>query len=138
MQLQQYGQQLESEIKALEEQRLQAETLKSDLTKTGATLRGLKDPDNEQEILIPIGSGVYIQGKITNWQKILVNVGAGTIVPKSLDDAIKLVEEQTTNYQKLIQEISSEIQKKVNEIQAVQAKLQELQSGNWGVAPGNI
>lgn len=137
MQMQQYAQQLESEIKVLEEQRIQAETLKNDLTKTGATLRGLKDPDNDQEAMIPIGSGVYIQGKITNWQKILVNVGAGTIVPKSLDEAIKLVDEQVTNYQKLVQEITTEIQRKVNEIQAIQARLQELQSGNWGVAPGN-
>ena len=138
MQLQQLGQQLEAEIKALEEQKLQAEKLENDLSKTGQTLRGLRDPDNEQDILIPIGSGVYVYGKITDWQKILVNVGSGTIVPKTLDEAIKTVDKQIENYRNLIQQISQHIQQKIIEIQSVQDRMQQLQSGNWGIAPGNI
>lgn len=134
MQLQQVAQQLDAEIKSLEEQHLAAERIISDMNKTSATLKGLKDPDNEQDVMIPIGSGVYLEGKITNWQRIHVNVGSGTIVPKSLDEALELLDEQMKNYRGLIGEITKTIQDKVMQIQQIENELRKMQ-GNFGVAP---
>ncbi len=134
MQLQQVAQQWDTEIKSLEEQHLAAERIISDMNKTSATLKGLKDPDNEQDVMIPIGSGVYLEGKITNWQRIHVNVGSGTIVPKSLDEALELLDEQMKNYRGLIGEITKTIQDKVMQIQQIENELRKMQ-GNFGVAP---
>ncbi len=128
-------QQLQAQNNALEEQREFFLRNISELNVTLDTLRGLKEPDYKQDIMIPLPGGVYLTGRITDWERMLVNVGAGTLLPKSLDDSIKVVEERIKGSKNLVQRITEELAKVAEQTRSIQGEIQSLQSGNFGIQP---
>ena len=61
--------------------------------KTGlAALRGLGV--SSSDVLIPLGGGVYVNGKTPPVDRLLVGIGAEVVVEKSREDAEKYLEEQ--------------------------------------------
>ena len=53
------------------------------------TLEGAKGKPEGTEVLLPIGSGSFIKSKMSDPERILIGVGAGVIVEKTVDDSIK-------------------------------------------------
>jgi len=53
------------------------------------TLEGARGQAEGTEVLLPIGSGSFVRSKISNPGTILIGIGAGVIVEKSIDDSIK-------------------------------------------------
>ncbi len=53
------------------------------------TLEGARGKAEGTEVLLPIGSGSFVSAKFSNPGTILIGVGAGVIVEKSVDDSIK-------------------------------------------------
>jgi len=53
------------------------------------------------EILAPISSGIFIKAKIQDNEKMLVNVGHGTVVEKDIDGTKKLLDEQAHEIEKI-------------------------------------
>src|SRR6059036_552057 len=53
------------------------------------TLEGTRGQAEGTEALIPIGSGSFVKSKVTDPNNIMIGVGAGVIVEKSVDDSIK-------------------------------------------------
>src|SRR5213594_3122133 len=53
------------------------------------TLEGARGQAKGAEVLIPIGSGSFLKSKISDPSNIMIGVGAGVIVEKSVDDSIK-------------------------------------------------
>ncbi|MGC8547256.1 MAG: prefoldin subunit alpha [Thermoplasmata archaeon] len=48
----------------------------------------------EGESLIPIGRGIYVEGTLTNKNKVLVDIGSGAFKKTSIEDAIKILEDR--------------------------------------------
>src|SRR3989442_4444550 len=53
------------------------------------TLEGTKEAGKDVEMLIPIGSGSFVKAKLEDPQHIIIGVGAGVCLGKTLDDSIK-------------------------------------------------
>ncbi len=62
-----------------------------DHTNTKATLVNIKNTSENDEIILPIGSTAYIKGKISEPEKILVNVCQDITIEKDLDSAIEFI-----------------------------------------------
>jgi len=56
----------------------------------------LKGTDSNQEILIPIGNGVFFTVHVGDVRQVKVAVGSGVLVDKTADDAIDFVKGQIT------------------------------------------
>ena len=102
-----------------------------ELQTTIASIDEVKKSDGE--ILFPLGPEAYVSGKITNKEKIIVDIGAGVALEKSFEEGkealnkIKAdVEKNLEDIQNEISEISSAIQELTPEIQAM---IQSQQAG---------
>jgi prefoldin alpha subunit len=106
-QLKQEFQQISNEIQRYDEYgkqlQVQVETLQNylvDLNRSKTTLASLKEEKTPEETLIQLGSGVMMRVKPLEIDNVLYSVGAGVVVKKPIDDAIKSVEERIEEVEK--------------------------------------
>ena len=53
------------------------------------TLEGAKGQNEGSELLIPIGSGSFVKARLSDAGTIIIGVGAGVCVEKTVEDSIK-------------------------------------------------
>jgi len=72
----------------------------TDLTYASIALEGLEKEKENSELLVPIGSNSYIKAKLENPDKIIVGMGAGVSVEKTLQEAKEIVKNRQENLEK--------------------------------------
>ena len=102
---------IEQQIKLYQEQLEAFSQLYTELSLTISTLDGLKNADENQEILIPVGSGAYVWANIKDKNKVLTLVGARLHIEKDIDSAKKTVHERRLRVEEMIKNIGAEIQR---------------------------
>lgn len=70
-------------------------------------LKGKKD----KEMLFPMGAGILAHGKIISDEKVIVNVGANTLVEKTVPEAQKIIDAQLDELATVKQMMENEITK---------------------------
>lgn len=93
---------IESKLMEIEARINEMEILKESVSK----IKGEKGSD----VLIPLGSGVFLKGKISDDEKCLVNVGANVVVEKEIEDAKKLIDEQIKELEKIHSNMRSQLE----------------------------
>ncbi len=100
----------------------QAQGLVTALEENRAALASLKDfPSGKDALIFPLGSGVHARGRLQDTEKVLVEIGAGVVVEKTVADATVFLQER----RKKLEAASQRIQKGLTD---VEAKLAEIDS----------
>jgi len=73
---------------------------KTDLTYASKTLEGLEKEKEKSELLIPIGGSSYIRAKLENPDKVIVGMGAGVSVEKTLQEAKEILKKRMDDLEK--------------------------------------
>jgi len=103
---------VEQAIGQLDEQLSEVEGTMNNLENCGSLKAG-------QETLVSVVNGVFTKATLKEPNTFFVNVGANTVVAKSLDEVKSLVKEQLEEMKKYKAELIQEFQKLVNEAQAL-------------------
>ncbi len=82
-----YGKQLQAQIETKQYELV-------DLNRSKSTLTGLKNEKNTDEILVQMGPGILMRVKPIEVDKVLYSVGAGVVLKKPINEAVKGVEEK--------------------------------------------
>jgi prefoldin alpha subunit len=123
--------QLLSEERVLEEQlndlQSRMEIVSSqiqDHVNASVTMNNLK---NEQghDALIPIGAQIFIRGTINDTSKVLIGLGAGISVEKTVEQASADIEARVSNMQKLLGSLRDEYAKTAEKVNALRSQLGE-------------
>lgn len=91
----------------------QIETLKatiSDLSIAQETLEYIKGKKSP-ETLVPIGAGSFLITEIKNTEEVIVGLGSGAAVKKSIDDAKESIEDQKKELEAVMQKMMTDLQK---------------------------
>ena len=75
------------------------------------TVGQLQSVDKNSEILIPIGAGTFVNGNLKNTSNVLIGVGVGVIIEKTvgkLEERIKRLQENLEKMISLAQKIQSD------------------------------
>ncbi len=97
-------QQLEQQIASIEQQRVDLTSLKENI----AELQQLK----KVKIHTPLGAGVFLESEVKQVDDVLLGVGSGVIVKKEVKDAVKIIENQIVELEK----ISIQMQQELNNL----------------------
>ena len=90
------------------------------------TIKYMKNLQNGDELIVPIGAGSFIYATLSDTNKVIVGIGGGISAEKSPDDAIKHLERRREELQKTQQELTNLMQRIEMEAQRIQARLQEI------------
>ena len=72
----------------------------SDLSYASATLENIEKEKENAELLVPIGGGNYISVKLATTDKVVVGMGSGVSMEKSLPEAKAVVKQRMEDLQK--------------------------------------
>ncbi len=97
------------------------------------TIKYLRDLENGDELLVPVGAGSYIYAKLSDVSRIIVRIGGGISAEKDPESAIKHLEKKREELERSQQEMTNILQRIEMEAQKIQARLQEIAGGGAGV-----
>lgn len=89
-----------------------------------AGLDTLKKTKQESDVLMPFGSGIYTPSVLKPVKKILVDIGAGVVMEKSVPEAEELLKERREEIGKVITNIQKEASQIVDRMGTIANELQ--------------
>ena len=119
---------LNQQIKKVHEQFMFLQQQLAELTNLETSLVEMKDIKKDSEVFSSLGSGIFVNSKLTDPENVIVNVGAGVLVKKTLDEAIKLVKTQIGNANTSQAAVKEELTKAATYSEQLSKELNELAS----------
>ena len=120
---------LKEQGQQLSQQKAQISMQLQEIEYSKNTIADLKNAKKDTELMIPIGTGMYVKGKITDVSDIVTNIGSSIAVGKSLDEVDAIIKERENQMIELEKQITVELEKidkegaaLVSELQATEAK----------------
>ena len=108
---------LEQTAATLQERMHMVNAIITDLSISSLALEGIGKEKEGSEILVPIGASSYVRAKLGLIDKVIVGVGAGVSVEKSVDEAKEIVKQRLEELQKTrvsIQQQFSQVAERIN------------------------
>ena len=101
---------IQQQLQMLEGQLGELETVKYALTEFDKAKKN-------DEVLVPIGAGIFIKTSVKEENKVVLNVGASTAVEKSVKDAVILVDKQIEELKKIEVSMNEELAQMSQQLQ---------------------
>jgi len=121
---------LQNQLEELTSQGSLLEQRVSELDSTENALREMKTADTDAEALIPMGAGCYAHGSVREKNKFIVEIGAGIMANKSLEEAVAIIEGRKKEIKDLASKLNREIENLNRMFTQTAMELQQLSAEN--------
>ncbi len=120
-------QQYQAQAEVLMQQLNFAKLTAAGLDRALSAVEALEKAEVGQDILIPIGSGSFIYGKLASKNEVILNVGAGVSIEKTADQARETLKVRKAEISEGSQKLNEVLAKVESEMQKIQALLQQFE-----------
>jgi len=100
----------------------------TDLTYANMTLDGIETEKENAELLVPIGGSAYVKVKLADSNKVIVGMGAGVSVEKTLQEAKTALKERLDELEKTMNSAQQQFTQVAERINAGRSRLETLLS----------
>lgn len=100
---------LNQQIKSAQEQFILLQQQLNELMNLEVSIIELKDIKKNSEFFSSIGSGILVSSKLTDNEHVLVNVGAGILIEKNINEAVDLIKSQIKNVNVSLESIREQL-----------------------------
>lgn len=90
------------------------------------TLEGVEKESPEAPLFVPIGGGSFVKAKLESSDKIIVGMGAGVSIEKTITEAKTTVQSRISEMEKTMMSLRQQLVQVVNRMQENRDKLEEL------------
>jgi len=98
----------------------------TDLTYANATLDGIETEKENAELLVPIGGSSYMKVKLASPDKVIVGLGAGISVEKTLTEAKMTLKERLEDLEKTMNSAQQQFSQVAERINSGRNRLESL------------
>ena len=98
----------------------------TDLSYANLTLESMEKEKENSELLIPIGGGSYIKVKLASSDTVIVGMGAGVSIEKTLPEAKAIVKERLDELERTMNSAQQQFSQVAQRINAGRSQLQSL------------
>src|SRR3989338_2465361 len=117
--LMQQLQQLQQNISALEQHIL-------DLNNLYENLSYLNQSKVESEVLMPLGSGIFLKGELKDNKSVIMNVGNNVCVEKNIDEAKNTINKQLEEVINVLEQLKEEINNTTEKLSVLQTEFENM------------
>lgn len=111
----------------------------TDLTYATVSLEGLEKEKADTELLVPIGGSSYVKAKLENTDKLIVGIGAGVSVEKTLPETKDIIKRRLEELEKARLSLQTQFSQVVDKINENRAKFETLVAQvQQGKAPADV
>lgn len=100
----------------------------TELRLAGSGLEGLKSEAQGSSILVPIGGGSYVKAEVSDAEKVIVGVGAGVAIEKTVEEAKESVGKQLAELEKVQLTIQQQLLQVIQRMEDIRTKVNALSS----------
>jgi prefoldin alpha subunit len=100
----------------------------TDLTYANMTLEGIEQEKENAELLVPIGGSAYVKVKLANLDKVVVGMGAGVSIEKTLPEAKAIVKERLDELEKTMRSAQQQFAQVAQRVNVGRNRLESLLS----------
>ena len=90
------------------------------------TVEHLSAVDDNSDILLPIGAGTFVNASLKNASNVLIGVGAGIVIEKTVDEALGKLDERMQRIQENLEKMASLGQKIQSDAEDLSRKTQQM------------
>ncbi len=119
--LMQQLQQLQENVSALEKHI-------GDLNSLNVNLTGIKQSKVNSEVLMPLGSGIFLKGELKDNSSVIMNVGNGICVDKTLEEAKDTVSKQLEEVTLVLEQLRDETTDTMEKLTVLQEEFQKFEN----------
>ena len=119
-------QMLQSRLEEIKQQLGIVQTKLVEFENTKAALEAIESAKAQSDVLVPLGSGCYTQGKIDANEKILTDLGVGIMAKKDIASAKEFVEKRKVEMEEASGILQTELIDIANKMNEISAQLQQL------------
>ncbi len=94
-----------------------------------ATIEGLENEKEGAHTMVPIGSGSFVYAKLDMLNKVVVNVGAGISIEKSVPEAKETLQKRKNELDKILEKMNATLGQLAQGMQSIEAQVAALQQG---------
>jgi len=98
----------------------------TDLSYANMTLESVEKEKEDTELLVPIGGGSYLKAKLAAPDKVVVGIGAGVSVEKTLQEAKAIVKERLEELEKSLNSVQQQFAQVAERINADRNRAESL------------
>jgi prefoldin alpha subunit len=98
----------------------------TDLTYANMTLESMEKEKDDAELLVPIGGSSYIKVKLASTDTVIVGMGAGVSIEKTLPEAKQIVKERLDELEKTMNSAQQQFAQVAQRINTGRTQLQSL------------
>jgi len=132
-QLNSLKQSIEEEMQGLQGALQQLQVSRNKLTTSKSSLERLHSTEEGTPMLVPMTSSLYVPGETTTLETVLVDVGTGYFIEKSVDEARAFLDRKMALIESQAQNVQSAAQYKRNNLQqtveVMNRKVMEIRGG---------
>jgi prefoldin alpha subunit len=98
----------------------------TDLTYAGLTLNALENEKEGSELLVPVGGNSYVKVKLENTDKLIVGMGAGVSVEKTLPESREIIRKRQEDLEKTRLSMQQQFVQVVDKAKELRDKIESL------------
>ncbi|MGB9740165.1 MAG: prefoldin subunit alpha [Candidatus Bathyarchaeia archaeon] len=98
----------------------------TDLTYANMSLEGLEKEKENAELLVPIGGSSYIKVKLASTDKVIVGMGAGVSIEKTMQEAKEIIKNRLENLEKTRDSLQNQLVQVAQRINDDREKFESL------------
>ena len=98
----------------------------TDLSYANLTLESMENEKENSELLVPIGGSSYIKVKLASNDKVIVGMGAGVSIEKTLPEAKAIVKERLDELERTMNSAQQQFAQVAERINAGRSRIESL------------
>ena len=123
---------LEQTADALQQRISMVNAAITDLTYANMTLDGIEKEKENAELLVPIGGSSYVKVKLADTNKVIVGMGAGVSIEKTLAEAKTTLKERLDELEKTMNAAQQQFSQVAERINSGRGRLENLLAAREG------
>lgn len=123
---------LEQTAEALQQRIQMVNAAITDITYANATLDGIEKEKENTEMLVPIGGSSYVKVKLADANKIIVGMGSGVSIEKTLPDAKATLKERLDELEKTMNSAQQQFSQIAERINSGRGRLESMLAERQG------
>ena len=117
---------LEQTAEALQQRISMVNAAITDVTYANATIEGIEKQKENDEMLVPIGGSSYVKVKLADQAKVIVGIGSGVSVEKTLADAKADLKERLDELEKTMNSAQQQFSQVAERINSGRSRLESM------------
>ncbi|WP_370572748.1 prefoldin subunit alpha [Methanomethylovorans sp.] len=114
---------------ALQQQISMVSLSAQDCQRAITTIEELEKEKADAQTMVPIGSGSFVYAKLEMIDKVVVNVGAGISIEKSVAESKEILQRRKDELDKILEKMNTALAQLAHGMQAIEAQVTALQQG---------